>query len=379
MDKKLSYIEESLKQLSKRFPEYYEHTLSGEELSDFIFMLMKNYSALADKDRIVSESESLITGDFFLANRDDIISGHLDPGQRSQYKRTFSHQNESSFLVEDYDIATSRMIRYMPAQWHQSSYFFIFFVRYGDCRILFRNEGSVLLKKGDILILAPFVEHATPCYEDDALLEYLMVRSSSFEKVFWDQLNKGSIMSHFFRNALNRDKENSTSYLLFETGYDEDIFRIIDQVQKEVRDKLPYSSSLINALTSALFSLTLRRYEHTVILPSDEDRKWKKEYSGVFSYIQNNYTSASLQDVADHCGYSSKQISRIVYSFFNMSYSKLITFLKMDKALSMLKEGTSSVEEISAYLGYSDLPSFYRAFKKYYRASPVSYMKKEEL
>ncbi|MBQ1477527.1 MAG: helix-turn-helix domain-containing protein, partial [Erysipelotrichaceae bacterium] len=45
----------------------------------------------------------------------------------------------------------------------------------------------------------------------------------------------------------------------------------------------------------------------------------------------------------------------------------------MDRASSLLKEKTLSMEEISTALGYSDLPSFYRAFKKFYRMTPLQY------
>jgi len=35
------------------------------------------------------------------------------------------------------------------------------------------------------------------------------------------------------------------------------------------------------------------------------------------------------------------------------------------------------MEDISVSLGYSDLPSFYRAFKKYYRLTPAQHLAQE--
>ena len=112
-------------------------------------------------------------------------------------------------------------------------------------------------------------------------------------------------------------------------------------------------------------------------MPAGENGKWKREYSRIFSYIQSNYSVASLQDVADACGYSAKQVGRIVSNYFRMSYTELVTFLKMDKAVSLMKEKSLSMEDISVSLGYSDLPSFYRAFKKYYRLTPAQYLAQE--
>lgn len=377
MNFELTYIEKNLKQIMALYPQAYGRILSGEELSDFIFLLMEKHSSSISRNSVLQESEELIAGDFFIENIEDIVSNRMNDQQKEAYRLSFSRQNESSFLKTGYDIAYSRMIRYMPAQWHQDSFFFVYFAKYGTCRIHFRDSETITLNKGNLLIVAPFVEHATPCYHDDSFLEYFMIRSSSFEKTFYDQLNRDSIMAHFFRNALNRNEKSPTAYLLFDTGCDSDILHVIDTIKEEIAAKLPYSSSLINALTSVLFSLTLRRYEDTVLLPNDQYGKWKKEYSRIFSYIQNHFIDSNLQEISKACGYSSKQISRIVSSCFNMTYNQLATFLKMDKAVSLLKENTLSIQEISSCLGYSDLPSFYRAFKKYYRMTPAEYLKQE--
>ena len=42
----------------------------------------------------------------------------------------------------------------------------------------------------------------------------------------------------------------------------------------------------------------------------------------------------------------------------------------MDKALALMKENILSMEEISLTLGYNNLSSFYRAFRKYYADTP---------
>ena len=233
------------------------------------------------------------------------------------------------------------------------------------------------MAKGDLLILSPFAEHATPCYQDGKIMELFLLRSSTFDKVFWEQLNAATIMAHFFRSALKNENNRSPAYLLFHTKEDEDIGVLIDQIRKELKEKENYSSQMANAMMSLLFCLLLRRYEDSVILPDRNNLKWKAEFAGIFSFIQNNYARTSLEEVASKFNYSPKQIGRIIQRCFNMSYTELITFLKMDNAVRMLKEKTGTMEEIASALGYSDLSSFYRAFKKYYRDTPANYMKNE--
>ena len=48
-----------------------------------------------------------------------------------------------------------------------------------------------------------------------------MIRSSTFEQVFWNQIPPENLMSTFLRRALGNEQTNS--YLHFETGNDTDI------------------------------------------------------------------------------------------------------------------------------------------------------------
>lgn len=58
--------------------------------------------------------------------------------------------------------------------------------------------------------------HASPCYEDDRVLVYYMLRRSTFEQVFWNQIPSENLMSSFFRLALSGEQGiGSMSSLLF--------------------------------------------------------------------------------------------------------------------------------------------------------------------
>lgn len=374
MKYELNYIEQQLKAIKEIYPDYYNHILTGKELSDFIFQLIDRYSERSDRESVYEESVKLITGDFFRKNAKNIVFNGLKNEDSIKYRKSFEKQTEDFFLHADYDIAISRQIRYMPAQWHRSSYFIMYIPQDADCEVFLKNGETIRIRHGDLLILSPLVEHASPCYEDDAYLEQMYIRKSSFDKVFWDQLNSTSIMSRFFRNALKNEDASASSYILFRTEKDKEIFDLICRIKQEIRQNEKYSSQVINSLTSLLFSLMLRKYEDSVLLPSDSNMKWKEEFTGIFAYIQDNYKNTSIKEVASKCHYSTRQIGRIVQYYFNMTYTDLITFLKMNEAISLLNENVLSLEEISHSLGYSDLSSFCRAFKKYMKQTPTDYL-----
>lgn len=374
MKYKLTYIEQQIKTIKDNYPQYYNHILTGKELSNFIMLLIEKYSRSINKNSIYKESKELVTGEFFQKYSRDIIYNNLNEKELKEYASTFERHTENVFLNDLYDISCTRQIRYMPGQWHYESYFTIYVPRDGTCPIYLKNGEIINIEKGNIMIVAPYVEHSTPCYKDDQYLEYFLVRSSSFDKVFWSQLNSTTIMSHFFREALKKSDNNSNSYLLFKTNNDKDIYDLIEQIKEEISLKQNYSSQLINSLMSVLFCLLLRRYEDSVILPTVNNIKWKVEFTKIFSHIQNNYATTSLQETAYVCGYSTKQVGRIIQHYFKMNYTEMLTFIKMEKAVELLKENVLSTEEIATTLGYSDLSSFYRAFKKYYRETPIDYI-----
>ena len=69
------------------------------------------------------------------------------------------------------------MMRYMPAHWHTSDSFELYYVFSGECPIHFPGE-TVVCHPGSVLIAAPGALHATPCYGDDRVLMTSLVRAS---------------------------------------------------------------------------------------------------------------------------------------------------------------------------------------------------------
>lgn len=332
--------ESALKHQLLQFPSMKDYILTSEELSKYIRRLIQTYEKEQDKETVAGK----------LTNADV--------------------HREDTYLLANHDISVGRMLRYMPAHWHTNDFFEIYFAFSGNCPIHFTDE-VITLKPGSVLIIAPDIAHASPCYADDCVLYYFMVRASTFEKIFWNQLPPENLMTTFFRQALGG--ETGTSYLQFETGNDYEIQELLCQVNNEYIENGLYSAQLQNALLSTFFILLLRRYEGTARLPRTGDFHWKHEFSAIFSYIQINYAKISQKDVAERFHYSERQLTRIIKNCTGMNFAQLILKLKMEQAVSLLHHGTLSIENIALLTGYSTVSSFYRAFTKYYGCTPGEY------
>ena len=244
----------------------------------------------------------------------------------------------------------------------------------GACPIHFQQE-TIVLKEGAVLIVAPGVVHATPCYADDAVLAFYMIRVSTFRHVFWNQLGDDNLLSKFFRIAL--EGEAPASYLYFETENDPEIRHLLLQIYQEHQLEEPYAPQMMGSLMRLLFLLILRRYEGTARLPRTEDFFWKHQFSAILSYIQTHYQEATLEKVAAKFNYSPKQVGRIVRDCTGEAFGDLIRQMKMKKAAELLSDRNDPPEKVAPLVGYATVNSFYRAFRAYYGMPPLAWVRKQ--
>ena len=212
-------------------------------------------------------------------------------------------------------------------------------------------------------------------HADVTVLYYYMLRSSTFDRVFWNQLPSDSLMAGFFRLSLNHKQH--APYLHFQTGGDAEIARLLEQIAREFTNPEPYGEQLMNALMSVFFVLLLRRYEGTARLPRTKEFQWKHEFSAIFSYIQQHYADRTLAQVAAEFHYSERQLSRIVETATGESYAQLTRRLRMERAAALLKLRELRLETVSETCGYASVPSFSRAFQDWYGTTPAKYRREQ--
>ena len=366
----MSQLELFLKQLLERRPEIGQHILSPKELADYILWMSETYGGTALNARLAGDVRDFEVNTEFAESTKTEIEQARPEQIATHLTDIYENQEENAYMTEAQDISVSRMLRYMPAHWHTNEYFEIYYLVEGSCPIWLPDE-VIQMKPGTVLVIAPQVLHASPCYSDDAVLMAYLVRSSTFDQVFWRQLPEGNLMTAFFRQAL--DGTHKTAYLHFETGEDEDILRVLHQIHRESRSTDAYRAQMLNALMSAFFILLLRRYEETARLPRTKEFRWKHQFSAIFSYIQTHYATSSLTETAQHFHYSERQVSRIVLEYTGQNYAQLVLRLKMERAAALLKQKKTNAEHIASALGYANTSSFFRAFSKYYGFPPSKF------
>lgn len=370
----MTQMEMMLKYYLFQRPDIEKKILTSHELSEYLVWMAKEYGDNSENRYTLGNIPVQIADPLHRNLAERVMNDPTDLQAVSLLVSSYEKQHEDQHILANHDITVGRMLRYMPAQWHAADHFMVYYAQSGQTAVHLEEE-TIVLKQGAVLILAPNVAHANLCFEDDSIVWYFLVRASTFDRVFWNQLSQSSLLSHFFRQALSG--EVGTAYLYFDTFADSEIIWLVRKITEEFNQSNIYRAQMLNTMMSAFFILLLRKYEGTARLPRTEDFFWKHEFSAIFSYIQSHFANATISEIADHFHYSKRQISRIIQKYIGMSYAQLILKLKMDEAAAMLRQGNISIAQISNTVGYAEVSSFYRAFTKYYHKTPLEYARRE--
>ena len=94
-------------------------------------------------------------------------------------------------------------------------------------------------------------------------------------------------------------------------------------------------------------------------------------------YIKRKYAlHLTLEEVADHAGYTPAYFSRIFREDTGMTFKEYLNELRIEKSRSLLLNSDLSITEISAMLGFNDQSYFCKIFKRITGVTPDRYRKR---
>lgn len=101
----------------------------------------------------------------------------------------------------------------------------------------------------------------------------------------------------------------------------------------------------------------------------------RKIISEVTKYINDNYKTATLDEIAEELNYSSAYLSSTLSKNGNTSFKELLISKRIALAKVLLVHTHSSIEEISEQIGYTNVNYFYKLFKKTTNLTPSKFRK----
>lgn len=159
----------------------------------------------------------------------------------------------------------------------------------------------------------------------------------------------------------------------FHTSATDKMPRNLRRIEKSVA--LKYSERICTYSESSDSSLLLysELYSLAALLLKDDTHSspQKSIVNSAISFINSNYETSSLavNDIACHCGVSEIYLRKLFNCLVGKSPYAFLTSVRMNAAYLLCLE-KRPVKEIAASVGYSDVYSFSRAFKKHFGFPP---------
>lgn len=136
---------------------------------------------------------------------------------------------------------------------------------------------------------------------------------------------------------------------------------------------------LKNEYTSELLSTCLKFVIINIVRLSSSQQtpEQKRSYDvvrRVIQYIENNYKEdLSNELIGDYFHFNPSYLNRIFKQHTGDTIHNFLIRYRMNLAMDLLHTSTSSISEIVALVGFSDIPHFIKSFKKFTGKTPGEY------
>ena len=165
-----------------------------------------------------------------------------------------------------------------------------------------------------------------------------------------------------------------------------DIINTIIKAMHEINMEFPENKGKYPDVNSLMKFETLEQLTETVnktCFDICDFIKKNKENSNfdlknrIITYIRQNYHSAnfSIQNMSDHLGISISHISRYYKEQTGQTVLDYVNYLRIEHAKQLLETTDEPIENVIKSIGYFDVSSFIRKFKKDLGITPGEYRK----
>ena len=157
--------------------------------------------------------------------------------------------------------------------------------------------------------------------------------------------------------------------------YSENIKRHLRQMLYEQNTKPPgYKLSIKQNLSLTILQIYRARLEQAKQKTSDNLPSSSERVKAVLDFItQNCHEQYGLADAARLAKVSQRQFTNLCRNLAGESFIKFLNSIRCKKAAQLLEQTDMSAAAIAFEVGYEELSTFYRAFKRTYKSSPIRF------
>lgn len=231
-------------------------------------------------------------------------------------------------------------------------YFYLIFVLEGQAEFIYKQQ-KYRVQKSDLFCFFPHLAH-----------EYYTDQEHPLQKV-WIAFEGPKSLELLERIGINP----STPFMA--NAVSEQILGLISNLFSIAHDNSRQGSDLARLITLHQIFEELSRNTSDVLRNFVCSDYWLQQGK---DYIEMHYCDrVTIEQIAEHVGVDRAHFSRKFHSTFLISPAKYLQNLKINEAKRLLEQTTYNLSIIAQSIGYTDMSTFSKAFKKTAGIPPREY------
>lgn len=229
------------------------------------------------------------------------------------------------------------------------------------------NGRRLVLEQGDLLFLNQSATHEVcKAGEEDVAVNFIVL-PDFFATTLTAIGEEETPLRRFLVDCLC-GRNTGPGFLHFHVSDIRPIQNLIENLLWTLLRETPNKRKM-SQMTMALLFLQLMGHTEKLVTADQEDAAIFK----VLRYVETNYVSGSLAELADLLHYDLTWLSREIKRKMGKTYTQIVQEKRLAQAAFLLKNTDRNVSDISVAVGYENISYFHRIFAAAYGKSPKHY------
>ena len=229
------------------------------------------------------------------------------------------------------------------------------------------NGNEVILESGELLFLSQNAEQEIlPAGTEDLAVNFIIL-PEFFDTAVMMMGDEETPLRKFLVDCMKNNSENA-GYHHFKVS---DIVPVQNLIENLLWSLLHKNTNRRRIIQNTMGLLFLHLMDYTERLEYGDNRD--EAIIKALSYIENNYASASLTELARRQHYDFAWYSREIKKKTGSTFTELVQQKRLSQAAFMLKNTDINIADIAIKTGYDNISYFHRIFKEKFGLTPHEY------
>lgn len=301
----------------------------------------------------------------------EILSGKYEI-DRTRYMEGKADVIDSKKLLENGKLISVRPhTRFVHFPKHTHNYVEVIYMCSGSTTHII-NEDKVVLHQGELLFLSRNATQEIWRAEEEDVAVNFIIMPEFFDQALQMIGAEENPLRDFIVESLT-GKNGNIGYLHFKVADILPIQNLVENLIWTIKNDISNKRS-INQMTMGILFLQL--LNHTDKVEVGKDNEDKELLLIVLRYVEENYKSGELTELAKTLNYDLYWLSKKVKQLTEKTYTDLVQNKRLNQAAYYLVNTNMGIADIGENIGYDNLSYFHRIFKKKYGMTPKQYRDK---